>query len=122
MGAPVIAALLLVAAIQFPVPEPVSDSRSALKAVLLAHAVAQAADVITTRGALDRGGVEANPAMRPFAGSTWKLALVKAVMTAGVSAALWWVGKKHPRVALVIGGLAAVGTGYIAYRNAGVGR
>ena len=117
-----IAALLLVAIVQFPAPEPVKVNRSALTGVLLAHAVAQAADVITTRGALNRGGVEANPAMRPIADSTWKLALVKAITTAGVSAALWWLHTKHPKAALVLGGLFTAGVGYVAFHNSRVAR
>lgn len=42
----------------------------------------QAADVVTTRHILSRGGYEANPIMRPFAGSTVKLALVKGGLVA----------------------------------------
>lgn len=116
-----IAALLFAAALQFPAPDP-AQSRSALTGVLLAHAVAQAADAITTRQAIARGGVEANPAMRWATDSTVKLALVKAAMTAGVSAALWWLHTKHPKVALVLGGFLTVGVSYVAFQNSRVAR
>ena len=118
-------ALIFAVALAFPQPAPVvvPQPTTAIRVVLVAHAAAQMADLVSTRTALTSGrGNEANPLMRPFAGSTWKLATVKALTTAGISAALWWIHAKHPKVALVVGGLLTVGTSYIAYRNTQVGR
>lgn len=118
-------ALLFTAALvpfQPSIPVRVSQPTTAIKTVLVAHAAAQVADLVSTRQALGRGASEANALMRPFAGSTWKLATVKVIATAGISAALWWIHTKHPKVALIVGGILTAGTGYIAYRNTQVGR
>lgn len=55
--------------------------RPSLNLELSVMAALQAADVITTRIAISKGSAEGNPLMRPFTGSTVKLALVKSGVT-----------------------------------------
>ena len=61
----------------------------------------QALDVHSTLGALNRGGVEANPLMKSVTGNPASLIAIKAAGTAGVlytSERLW---KKNPAAAIV---------------------
>lgn len=87
-------------------------------ALYAALAVAIGMDVHSTRLALRRGAVEANPLLKAVARSTWALGLV----LAGVCAfAIWvidtYVRPTAPTVAGVILAGLAVYRGYIAVKN-----
>lgn len=94
----------------------------AARVSMVAVAVAQAADVLTTQAALKRGGVESNPIIGRVVGSPAKLWIVKGGATVAIVALIEILRRKHPKVAAVTGFLIAGGTGYIAWRNTQVGR
>jgi hypothetical protein len=76
------------------------------KIALVGFNVAQTADYLTTRNALARGAVEANPILRG-SGKAWPA--VKFASAAGATWALWELHKRKPRLALVLT-IAATGT------------
>lgn len=81
-----------------------------------AFAVAQLADAVTTRVALGRGLVEANPVVRPFASSTPKLLLVKAGTVLAVRWAAGQVARSNPKLAKVmVWVLTGVTVGVVAW-------
>jgi Domain of unknown function (DUF5658) len=74
---------------------------NSLVPLYLSFAALQALDVHSTLGALNRGGVEANPLMQSVTGNPASLVAIKAAGTAGVlytSERLW---KKNPAAAIV---------------------
>ncbi|MCK9513573.1 MAG: DUF5658 family protein [Pigmentiphaga sp.] len=80
---------------------------------LIAYALAQIADVLTTLRALRRGGIEANPVIRWMMGRLGRYGwvVVKLAITAGIAAWLWSEGQA---VGLLI--VAGV-TGLVALNN-----
>lgn len=81
-----------------------------------AFATAQLADVVTTRVALGRGLVEANPLMRPFASSTPKLVLAKVGTVLAVRWAAGQVARSSPKLArAMIWVLTGVTVGAVAW-------
>jgi hypothetical protein len=114
----ILSMIALVGAIASPVraqerEEPhASTARAALVGLAAGSASLQAYDVYTTLAALNRGAVEANPAMRGVARRPAALVAVKAGVAASsilASAHLW---KQHHRKAAVI--LLGIPTGAMA--------
>ena len=93
------------------------------RTALIANAVAQAADGVTTWQALQRPGTyEANPAMRWVARSPVQLTLAKAASTAAQTVLLRKLYRRHPKWATGIAHGLTVGVSVIAWRNHQQGR
>jgi hypothetical protein len=73
----------------------------ALLPLYISFGALQALDVHSTIGALDRGAVEANPLIKPFAGGTAGLLAIKAAGTAGVFYTTEQLWKKNPTAAVL---------------------
>ena len=84
-----------------PADESVQGPRGAGVGPYAAAAVGQAADVISTKRAFDRGAKEGNPLFRGM--SLGQIAAVKAGTTAGLMLAMRQIAKTHPRVAKWLG-------------------
>jgi len=99
--------VLLVALTQAPALPPAPSS--VFKAGVVAVVASAVADVVTTTAAVYHGAREANPAMRPFVGSTVGLAAVKAGGTAAVLTAAYGLRRNgHPKLATgILWGVAA---------------
>ena len=83
----------------------------------------QGLDIHSTRSALDSGGSEANPAMRPLVQNSAAFVAVKAGATAGViwaSEKLW--KKKHRKAAVVFATLVNVAMAAVVANNHRVSR
>ena len=94
-----------------------------LKAALASYAALSVVDAKQT-GACRRAGTcrEANPLLRPFAGSPSGLVTVKLAANTGVALTVWKLRKRHPKAALVLGIAAAVSQGIVVASNARQGR
>jgi hypothetical protein len=102
------AAAITIAAVQLHTAPELTAARletprrpNSLLPLYLSFAAFQALDVHSTLGALNRGGVEANPLMKSVTGNPASLVAIKAAGTAGVlytSERLW---KKNPAAAIV---------------------
>jgi hypothetical protein len=99
--------ILLVAQSARPVPR----SHAPIHAMLVAVAVSQVADAVTTHAALSRSGAgEANPFYGPHP-SLSRVLLTKTALFVPVSLVLDASYRRHPKVSLVAAGvLTAVGT------------
>jgi hypothetical protein len=73
----------------------------ALVPLYVSFAALQVLDLHSTAGALDRGAVEANPIVRPFASNQFGMVAVKAAGTAGVILASEQMWKKNKVAAVV---------------------
>lgn len=94
----------------------------AFTAALVAMNVASIVDLASTYSALDRGGVEANPALAPFSGNKGSLAAVKLGMTSGTSYLLTKVHQRNRKAAFWMAIAATAAFSMAAIHNAGVGR
>jgi hypothetical protein len=76
------------------------EDRPTLTHVLIAsHVVLQTIDATETTYLLGAGGFkEANPLIRPFAGSPWRLGAAKSLYAVGTSALAWHYHATHPRI------------------------
>ena len=100
-----------------------AQDRPLLKAALASYAALSVVDATQT-GACLRAGTcrEANPLLRPFAGSPGGLVTVKLAANTGVALTVWKLRKRHPKAALVLGIAAAVSQGIVVASNARQGR
>jgi hypothetical protein len=89
-----------------------------LPALYASYTALQAYDIYSTRQALSRGAVEANPLMQGVAGNTGAMIAVKAAVAAGtiVAAERLWKTNKPAAIAIMVAsnGVAAM----VAARNA----
>lgn len=81
-----------------------------------------AADALTTRAAIERGGQEANPFVGPLANSTAGLLLFKAAMNGGLGLLTDRVAKESPVAANVLAGLVTALQAGLAVHNSRVAR
>lgn len=90
-----------------------------IHAAVAAHVVAHFADISTTQFALGTGRYrEANPVLRTVAGGPIRMAIVKGGIAVGTSYLLLRTHKRHPKLTVVLAAVSAVGTSYVAARNA----
>jgi Domain of unknown function (DUF5658) len=85
-----------------PVPAPPSRRPAALVPLYISLASLEALDVHATFDALGRGGVEANPIMRPLIGSPAAVVAVKAALTGVMIASSEKLWKKNRAAAVLL--------------------
>ena len=85
-------------------------------------AVLQGLDIYTTSAAMSRGGVEANPGMKPVAGKTWASAAVKAAATAGTVYFIERAWKQNRKGAVVLATVINVATAAVVAHNTQVSK
>jgi hypothetical protein len=74
--------------------------------LLGAYAAADVLDMTSTGAALARGAREANPLLRPLSAHPATLGLANGVLQAGAIYTLWKMGRRHPKRAAILAGLA----------------
>lgn len=89
-----------------------------LPALYASYAALQAYDVYSTKQALSRGAVEANPMMRDVVGNTGAMIAVKSAVAVGtiVAAERLWKTNKAAAIAVMVAGNGV--TAMVAARNA----
>jgi hypothetical protein len=85
-----------------PVPAPPSRRPAALVPLYISIASLQALDVDSTFKALGRGGVEANPIMRPLVGSPAAVVAVKAALAGVIIVSTEKLWKKNRAAAVLL--------------------
>lgn len=103
-------------------PQLSAERPAALVPLYASLAALQGMDIYTTVSALSRGGVEANPAMRPVAGNAWTATAVK---TGATAASIYFIERawKHNRKGAVILATAInVATAAVVAHNTRVAR
>jgi hypothetical protein len=104
-------------------PRVVQQRRPAALLPLYGSLVAlQGLDIHSTRGAIDSGGREANPMMRPFVSNSAAFIAVKAGATAGVIWASERMWKKNRKGALILAGVVNAAMVAIVANNYRVNR
>jgi hypothetical protein len=108
-----------------PLPDQAAAARprrpEALLPLYLSFGALQVLDVHSTIGALDRGAVEVNPLMRPFAGNAGLVA-VKAAGTVGVLYTTEHLWKKNPTAAVLFMVAANSALAFVVQNNYRMGR
>jgi hypothetical protein len=94
---------------------------NALMPLYVSFGSLQALDVHSTRRALDRGGVEANPLVKGLSGNAFTLSAVKAAGTAGLFFATEKMWRRNKAAAVVLMAAANAGMTYVVWHNYRVG-
>ena len=89
------------------------------KSLNVGVAVSGAADIVTTRQAIARGGYEMNPILGQ---GVWRQSLIKFVGVSGVIAGAQIVERKSPVLAHVLRGITITAWSLAAWHNRGVMR
>ncbi len=103
-------------------PPALKPSRGPLVPLYASFATLQILDLHSTRSALSRGGVEANPVVSGAVGNTFALAAIKAAGTAGVIAAAEKLRTRHKAAAIGLMIAANSGMAWVVQHNYRVGR
>lgn len=85
-------------------------------------AVLQGLDIYSTRSAMSRGAVEANPGMKAVAGKTWASTAVKAAATAGSIYFIERAWKQNRKGAVILATVINAATAAVVAHNTQTGR
>jgi len=95
----------------------VGQRRVAYRSLEATYVALNAADVVTTYRAINRGGYEENPLLRPIISRPAVFIPVKGLMTLGSLALLRRIGRDSPKAALVYLSILNIGMGAVVYHN-----